>query len=357
MQKRTLTLIALSCAITLTACSTRSGGKNHYQAEIYSKPPIAQSGSDQSNHSSSENTTPPPKTDLSNNSSTEKPSTPPVANKPMEDLVQPPKEDKPIIQTKIFQDSTFNEGGEPYFYRGLAGGVYTLKKDGSVQGRAPKNYRDEHINELLLGDLVLPLFTSTDYVSGYEGYPESAFKPLTAKNVVKGNAPADLKGYVGGFAEPHEYAKYQNVRFGIVSSQGEPTLFVQGYLTPVNEVRDSINGTHYPMPKSEVFVYKEGHALYGKEGNYQQYYADVRADFGERKLTVNLEGKQNPQSKIHFSANIEGNKFSGLTDGIESNGAFFGSQANEVGGMFYQKEGADKGAHGVFGATEKHPAK
>lgn len=237
---------------------------------------------------------------------------------------------------------------------GLSGALVSPKSDGSVTTDILKNVSNEEIDTLWLGETAFVLLGRYRDRQSL-GANITGFRAFTDNDVIEGSASGTVSGYVGGNpgTRSGDTTYFENMRFGVLNVGGTSTLFVQGYKTPVD--RAYHNGTRelIKMPTSGKFTYHSGSALYGKDGTYQSLQADVTADFSDKRIDVGLKESDASAYKVAFSAKIDGNNFSGKSNGIESSGAFYGSEAHDVGGVFYQTEGSEKGYNGVFGATDK----
>lgn len=131
---------------------------------------------------------------------------------------------------------------------------------------------------------------------------------------------------------------YQHSRFGSVGKGNAQThLFYQGARTDDTK-----------MPKSGQATYN-GHALIIKNStantNAQSRFT---ANFGTRKLNGTIH--QNNQTLYTLSADINGGAFASKAGAsVETQGAFFGQNAEELGGTFKDSKTDTKG---VFGAKK-----
>lgn len=131
---------------------------------------------------------------------------------------------------------------------------------------------------------------------------------------------------------------YQHSRFGSVGKGNTQThLFYQGARTDDTAI-----------PKSGKVTYN-GHALIIKNStantNAQSRFT---ADFGTRKLNGTIH--QNNQTLYTLSADINGGAFASKAGAsVETQGAFFGQNAEELGGTFKDSKTDTKG---VFGAKK-----
>ena len=234
----------------------------------------------------------------------------------------------------------------------LTGAVLTLKPEGIYNASNIKNVRDEKLNELHVDGSTIYLFNTKDLLNGING----KFKALSNRDLSENSkVSGTITGFVGGFGTEVSYdpRTFRNMRFGVYNVDNINNLFVQGIATPVQDIQTIRDSQIYPMPTSAKAIYQEGHALYGKEGKYIPLEAEVFADFDKKIITVDLKETGSNTKKLSFEGKIDGNTFSGSTNGIESKGAFYGSRAAEVGGIFYQTQGTEKDHNGVFGATDK----
>lgn len=307
MKKLTLTVIA--SAIMLTACSSSSGGgQNNSNLFILNDPFAVQ--------------TPP--------------STPSTPNTPAE-----PQEQK----ERPFQNPVFTPSANP---KALSGGHLAVTADGKTSVKSvPANYRDEELNELVINNTHIRLFSVRDDLSGTH---LDTFKTLSDDDVTEGKT-STVSGLAGGWGNIFYNLGFHNSRFGVYTVNNTDHLFVQGFSTPLSQSEESRNGRLSPMPTTGRNTYLNGQAIYGKDGNYEQLKAIAVADFAEKTLNVSLSETLGGAPKLQFNAKIEGNTFKGEEGSIHSYGGFFGSGADEAAGMFYQTDGADKGKNGAFGVN------
>lgn len=131
---------------------------------------------------------------------------------------------------------------------------------------------------------------------------------------------------------------YQHSRFGSVGKNNAQThLFYQGARTDDTK-----------MPKSGQATYN-GHALIIKNGTVNtNAQSRFTADFGTRKLNGTIH--QNNSTLYTLSADINGGAFASKAGAsVETQGAFFGENADELGGVFKDNKTDTKG---VFGAKK-----
>lgn len=257
------------------------------------------------------------------------------------------------------REFTYTKPGDPWFGTPATEETITLAyvagkqldiTDGKLSGKdvAPESL---DLNKLVVDGTEITLYSAdeiraagraSDYVSKnieHEGYQGKTAAPAKDRN-------AD------GFTQ---------VRYGYVNKDGKTTLFVQGHTTPIeNNAYSPFDSFYYgtsradqfvelsAMPTSQVWSYK-GNAFYGKDGTYQELSVDAVADFAEKKVRADLKSGDTVQ--VTLGGEIKGNQFSGTHNGVVTSGAFYGTKAQDMAGVFYQTSGEHKDKNGVFGAT------
>ena len=122
---------------------------------------------------------------------------------------------------------------------------------------------------------------------------------------------------------------------------GNRYFFAQGLPTAVAQI-----------PTSGQVEYKGG-AVYKKDG--EQNYSELSqmtatADFATKVIDINIAGKTNALPGMNFGGKITGNSFAGNANGIKTQGGFFGENAQEMTGLFINE--ADQ-ARGAFGGIKQ----
>lgn len=348
-------LITTLCAVVLTACSSSSGGgeanstlfitQDPYKSvQNVSKDATANQGSTSNTGSVSGTKPEVNKVELPNVPNRSEA----ISNQDSTNNTETTSETKPEVnkaespnvssRLNIFNDDIFVASANPTM---MSGGILKIQADGKTENRSLYNFRSEELNELMVDGVHIRLFNVNDLLNA-NGLDD--FKTLTNSDVVEGKK-GDVSGYAGGIGSIFHYYGFYNTRFGVYTSEHQDHLFVQGYVTPLTESVKSRNGDIGPMPQAGRYTYRTGQAIYGKEGQYGKLAASAVADFDTKTLNVKLSGA----TDLAFSATIEGNGFKGDSNGIQSKGLFYGDRADEVGGIFYQTEGDEKGKGGVFG--------
>lgn len=92
-----------------------------------------------------------------------------------------------------------------------------------------------------------------------------------------------------------------------------------------------------------------GGAVYKKDGdrNYsERTEMTATADFGTKAIDINIKEKTNAVPAMNFGGKITGNSFAGEVNGIKTQGGFFGKDAQEMTGLFANEADQSRGAFG-----------
>ena len=118
---------------------------------------------------------------------------------------------------------------------------------------------------------------------------------------------------------------------------GNQYFYAQGLPTTVAQI-----------PTTGLVEYKGG-AVYKKDGN--QNYSEISemkatADFANKVIDINIMEKANAVPGMNFGGKITGNSFAGEVNGIKTQGGFFGENAQEMTGLFTNEADQSRGAFG-----------
>lgn len=118
---------------------------------------------------------------------------------------------------------------------------------------------------------------------------------------------------------------------------GNQYFYAQGLPTTVAQI-----------PTTGLVEYKGG-AVYKKDGN--QNYSEISemkatADFANKVIDINITEKANAVPGMNFGGKITGNSFAGEVNGIKTQGGFFGENAQEMTGLFTNEADQSRGAFG-----------
>lgn len=123
---------------------------------------------------------------------------------------------------------------------------------------------------------------------------------------------------------------------------GKQYLYAQGNPTDVKEI-----------PKAGKAEYLGG-AVYSKDGAYnERAKMTATVDFGKNTVAIKIDQNQDAVPEMNFGGKITGNSFAGEVNGVKTQGGFFGENAKELSGVFTND--ADK-SRGVFGAIKQDAA-
>ena len=90
----------------------------------------------------------------------------------------------------------------------------------------------------------------------------------------------------------------------------------------------------------------DGGAAYKKDGdNSQRTGMTATADFANKVIDINIK-KSRFVPDMKFGGKITGNSFAGEVNGIKTQGGFFGENAQEMGGLFTNEADQSRGAFG-----------
>ena len=120
---------------------------------------------------------------------------------------------------------------------------------------------------------------------------------------------------------------------------GNRYFFAQGLPTAVSQI-----------PTAGQVEYKGG-AVYKKDGDYGRITGmTATADFANKVIDINIKEKGTFVPDMKFGGKITGNSFAGEVNGIKTQGGFFGENAQEMTGLFINE--ADQ-ARGAFGGIKQ----
>ena len=93
----------------------------------------------------------------------------------------------------------------------------------------------------------------------------------------------------------------------------------------------------------------KGGAVYKKDG--ERNYSEISemtatADFANKVIDINIAQKANAVPSMNFGGKITGNSFAGEVNGIKTQGGFFGENAKEMTGLYTNEADQSRGAFG-----------
>lgn len=178
---------------------------------------------------------------------------------------------------------------------------------------------------------------------GFTGTQNTANPNLTTTVMVNGTPFSAQIGSAGALRHiNHEQYQswvngYEQSRFGMLDFKAadEPLVFYQGHQTAESA-----------MPKTGTATYN-GRAMTIKNGRATTNLdSQFTANFGNKTLNGTI--KQGNTTLYNLSADIKGSSFASKAGAsVATEGAFFGNNAQELGGIFYDPKTDTKGAFGA----------
>ena len=178
-------------------------------------------------------------------------------------------------------------------------------------------------------------------------------KIITIPSIIKTAGELDPEAFEA-YEDPYNLRKnrqtiqsnsnLKSTAFGVHvdDNAGKQYLYVQGNPTDVKEI-----------PKAGKAEYLGG-AVYSKDGAYNERAKMIATvDFEKNTVAIKIDQNRNAVPEMNFGGKITGNSFAGEVNGVKTQGGFFGENAKELSGVFTND--ADK-SRGVFGAIKQDAA-
>ena len=325
MSKIKLSIIALSCVVALSACSSSSkGGTDNseqirqLESDLNQKIAELSKKSETTTKSSKPSTTQSSSTGTLGSYTYTSSSDTETKLKELEKLLADEKS-KVSLGDKIFGGTS----GEMTDY--ISGGVLVGEQNDASRPQT-RNIRELTItdeNGRLLDIAILKTAGDIDPWS---------FEPYNDQYNLRKEGQAILSN-----------SNFKSSAFGVYyyALTGNRYFFAQGLPTAVSQI-----------PTAGQVEYKGG-AVYKKDG--EQNYSELSemtatADFDKKVIDINIAGKTNALPGMNFGGKITGNSFAGNANGIKTQGGFFGENAQEMTGLFINE--ADQ-ARGAFGGIKQ----
>lgn len=201
------------------------------------------------------------------------------------------------------------------------GESYLIQKGTTTSRAATVENNVQNLNHLII------------YISDYKGEPRHTYLYEDTNPVW--NTKTDGSYAVTNIGTTMSYARFGMVKDDYAEHQA---AFYQGHQTLTKDV-----------PTTGTAIY-QGVSVYTCKtcNGFKTGDATITANFGSKSLTGNLAGIGEKGESGAILATISGNTFSSTTpfEGTRVKGAFFGSQAEEVSGVFINET---RGTLGAFG--------
>lgn len=329
MSKIKLSIIALSCAIALTACSSSSkGGSDNSdqirQTENQLKQKIAEAESKAAEAAKKAEQDKKVAEEEKKNAEEEK-KTADGARKIAEDRLKEFENLKADEKARIPLSDKIFGGASGEMKDTISGGTINLAKN-ELNSVLTADIRDLTIrdNNGKLVDINILRRAGEMDPESFEEYDDPYNLRKEGQTILSNN-------------------NFQASAFGtyLHTLSGNQYFFAQGNPTALAQI-----------PTAGRVEYNGG-AVYKKDGD--QYYSErtemtATADFGTKAIDINIKEKPNAVPGMNFGGKITGNSFAGEVNGIKAQGGFFGKDAQEMTGLFTNE--ADK-SRGAFGGIKK----
>ena len=333
MNKFNLSILAVVTALSLSACSSSGSDSNHTDntnntiTQAVTPSQLNNQTNQPATPSQPSNQVTQPTAPNQPNNQVTQPTTP---NQPNNQVAQPTEPNQPSNQIK--QPTTPTQPSDPSTPVSIVG----IPTSGKYNGVAYE-YKSGDVNDKIVNPKVHRLSSNNIDVLNVDGKridiaPEGVNPGYTYLDK-DGETRLSTGAFVNGliFMSSTRNGIYQNQK------DGKTYVYVQGELTPVNEIPRT--GEVRYLGLSSYHVNNETLNEGASDVNPPRWGIvgiDMTANFDEKKVNGQLlEGK------------ISGNQFSGTKDGTTMQGAFFGKDANEMGGIYTNQE---KGFSGAFSA-------
>ena len=319
MSKIKLSIIALSCAIALTACSS-SGSKGgldnsaqNRQTENQLKQKISEAESKAAEAAK--------KAEQDKKVAEEEKKTADEARKIAEDRLKEFENLKADEKARIpLSDKVFG-GASGEMKDTISGGTINLAKN-ELNSVLTADIRDLTIrdNDGRLVDITILRRAGEMDPETYEEYDDPYNLRKEGQTILSNN-------------------NFQASAFGtyLHTLSGNQYFFAQGNPTELAQI-----------PTAGTVEYNGG-AVYKKDGdrNYsERTEMTATADFGTKAIDINIKEKPNAVPGMNFGGKITGNSFAGEVNGIKTQGGFFGKDAQEMTGLFTNEADQSRGAFG-----------
>ena len=325
MRKVTLSALAIALAMGLSACSSS-------QEESYD-PSSNDVATFQPNKSSSENNS-------SNQSASENDS----ANQTNESNNQ-----NQSTQPHL----TIIERGPASKGHPSSAKDYAIPTTGKFNGIAYE-FSSRYDSDKIANPKVHQLSTDNIYVLNINGKridiaPEGVNPGYTYLNK-DGEIRLSTGAFVNGvvFQDSMQNGIYQNQK------DGKTYVYIQGELTPIDNIPKSGEARYLGLSSYHVnnYTLHEG-SLDGAPPRFGIVGVDMTANFEDKTVAghlVHTSAAKNNNVLAELEGTISGNQFSGTKNDTKLQGAFFGENANEMGGVYINEK---EGFSGAFSARHE----
>ena len=250
-------------------------------------------------------------------------------------------------------------------------------KNNSEQTEAEKKAAEERLKQLenLQADEKARITLSDKVFGGISGEMKDTISGGTI-NLEKNELNSALTNDIRGLAIRDNDGKF--VYISVVRRANiDPEGFDEEYRDPYHMVKEgqsilsnsdfqsSAFGTYFDNLTDNQYFYAQGNptalaqiptagkveydggAAYKKDGyDSQRTGMTATADFDNKVIDINIKEKPNFVPGMNFGGKITGNSFAGEVNGIKTQGGFFGENAQEMTGLFTNEADQSRGAFG-----------
>ena len=325
MRKVTLSALAIALAMGLSACSSSQEESHDPSSNNVStfQPNKSSSENNSSNQSASENDS----ANQTNESNNQKQSTRP--------------------HLTIIEKGPLSKGHPS------SAKDYAIPTTGKFNGIAYE-FRSHYNTDRIENPKVHQLSTDNIYVLNINGKridiaPEGvnpAYTYVDKDGEIHLSTGAFVNGVV--FQDSMQNGIYQNQK------DGKTYVYIQGELTPIDNIPKSGEARYLGLSSYHVnnYTLHEG-SLDGAPPRFGIVGVDMTANFEDKTVAghlVHTSAAKNNNVLAELEGTISGNQFSGTKNDTKLQGAFFGENANEMGGVYINEK---EGFSGAFSAKSK----
>ena len=169
-------------------------------------------------------------------------------------------------------------------------------------------------------------------------------------NILRTAGEPDPENFGEPYDDPYNLRQYRQT---ILSNSN---FQASAFGTYIDELTDQYffaqgNPTALAQIPTAGKVEYDGGAVYKKDGDYGRITGmTATADFANKVIDINIKERGKFLPGMNFGGKITGNSFAGEVNGIKTQGGFFGKDAQEMTGLFTNE--ADK-SRGAFGGIKK----
>ena len=335
MRKVTLSALAIALAMGLSACSSS-------QEESYD-PSSNDVATFQPNKSSSENNSS-NQSASENNSSNQSASNNDSANQTNESNNQK-QSTRPHLT--IIEKGPLSKGHPS------SAKDYAIPTTGKFNGIAYE-FSSRYDSDKIANPKVHQLSTDNIYVLNINGKRIDIAPEGVNPGYTYLNKDGEIRLSTGAFVNGEVFQK--SMQNGIYQNQkdGKTYVYIQGELTPIDNIPKSGEARYLGLSSYHVnnYTLHEG-SLDGAPPRFGIVGVDMTANFEDKTVAGHLLhtiAAANNNVVAELEGTISGNQFSGTKNDTKLQGAFFGENANEMGGVYINEK---EGFSGAFSARHQ----